>query len=138
MRRIYPELDLWYREGLFTRTNLGGYNFSVNQKQRYITRIRSAYFETPRGDNTGASRAENAPPALEMLGFRRTRIRGIFDYITDREMRQVLEAMILDARPIMPLPSARDVAWSIGKRWPQFVTDFNYALWQMYDAGVLV
>lgn len=138
MLRHYPELETWFKEGLFTRSNLGGYNFSIAQKQRFITKIRTAYFESPRGENVGASRAENAPPALEMLGFRRARIRGAFEYITDREMRQVLEAMILDTRPIMPLPSARDVAWSIGKRWPQFVSDFNYALWQMYDAGVMV
>lgn len=131
----YPELQGWFKEGLFVRRQIVGQKWPVGLQMWYVNHLRELWLTNqgvgciwnfdriPGGDGT---------PAMERAAWRHGMIYHGFDHIEPADLRDPMRAMILADE----LPKAHDVARYSGWAWEQFKHDFSIGLWSMYNAEV--
>lgn len=133
----YPELDLWFNEGLFVRRQFNGQHFSVAQQLWYVNRLRDRYL-TNSGVGCiwdfGKASGGSDIPFIEKAGWMRAKVLDGFKHVPCTELQPIFRAMILCDNK--RLPSAHDVARWSGFAWEQFKYEFALGLFEMNKAKV--
>ncbi len=133
----YPELQGWFKEGLFQRRQINGDYWSAGHQAWYVNKLRDKYFAY-NGErciwNVGNVGRGADVPFVEKAGWVKAMIRNGFDKIENKDMRMPMMAMLLTT--LKPLPKARDVALECGFAWEQFKHEFAKGLYEMYKAKV--
>lgn len=136
-RTKYPELQGWFKEGLFVRRQFGGKQWSVGKQMWYVNHLRELFLTVNEVGciwNIGKVSGGSGIPAMERHGWLYASIFHGFDYIQPADLRAPMRALIL--AECNPLPSAREVARYSGWAWEQFKYDFAMGLFYMYTAKV--
>lgn len=133
----YPELQGWYKEGLFQRRQFGGEYWSVGKQMWYVNKLREIYFA-----NNGMGCIWNVGnvgrgmdiPFTERSGWIKAKIKDGFKHISNPDMRYPMMAMILTG--VHPLPKAHDISDECLFAWEQFKYDFAKGLMELHEAKV--
>lgn len=134
----YPDLQPWFKEGLFVRRNFNGVYFSVGKQMWYVNKLRTEFFTH---DGVGCiwnlgqvSGGGDGFSSMERNGWKKAKILDGFNYVHPRELRDPMRAMILS--DIDMLPKAHDIAQYSDFAWEQFKYDFARGLFDMLSNKV--
>lgn len=133
----YPELQGWFKEGLFQKRQINGEKWTVGIQLWYVNKLRERYFANMGVGciwNIGNVSGGGEIPYIEKCGWIKAKIRHGFNEIENKDMRMVLMAMLLTN--VLPLPKAHDVSDECAMAWEQFKYEFAKGLFELYKAKV--
>ena len=131
------ELTSWYKEGLFTHHRFGTdrVSFSVSTQMKYIYFLRNSYFNENCSyfmNFDGTSKVRGIPK-IEIIAWRKAKIKQGFDYIHKKDIRNFMRTELLKEHLTK---SIKQKASKEGFVWNQFRFDFAYSLFEMINAKV--
>lgn len=133
----YPELQIWFKEGLFQKRQMCGDKWTVGMQLWYVNKLREKYFANSGMGciwNVGNVGRGSDVPFIEKCSWVKAKIKDGFKYIENKDMRIPMMAMILT--DLQPLPKAHDISDECGFAWEQFKYEFSKGLFEMYKRKV--
>ena len=132
---IQTDLNLWYKEGLFSRHRFSKKELSISVQMKYINFLRNIYFATPMESfwNFDGTSKIRGIPRIEIIAFQKARVYRGFDYIHNKDMREFMRQEILKETLEK---SIKNKAEKAGFGWKNFKFDFAYGLFEMINAKV--
>lgn len=133
----YPELTVWFKEGLFQKRQINGECWSVGMQMWYVNKLREKYFASGGVGciwNVGNVGRGGDVPYIEKCGWVKAKIKHGFNQVENVDMRFPMMAMILTS--VQPLPKAHDISDECSMAWEQFKYEFSKGLFEMYKAKV--
>ena len=134
----YPELQGWFKEGLFQKRQICGEKWTVGMQMWYVNKLREKYFANGGVGciwNVGnVGRGGGDVPYIEKCGWVKAKIRTGFDYVDNKDMRMPMMAMLLT--DLQPLPKAHEISDACSMAWEQFKYEFAKGLFEMYQKKV--
>lgn len=133
----YPELQGWFKEGLFQKRQFAGEKWTVGMQMWYVNKLREKYFANGGVGciwNVGNIGGGADVPFIEKCGWVKAKIRHGFNEISNKDMRMPVMAMLLT--DLNPLPKAHDISDECSMAWEQFKFEFAKGLFEMYQKKV--